>query len=149
MLLTLILAWISNHKPRNVSVTFITYPFPNNSWTVEVWIWISNFLTHPTKNTASHSGASNYCNYFDGLMQERRNSSALVMELRLSCTNPSTLSTTMPCKQQPIHRWIRNLLSNGLIGNKVLHKMVLKKPTLECAGLGHLTAWVGLFCTKV
>ena len=27
--------------------------------------------------------------YFDGLAQERRNSSALAMELRLSCTNPS------------------------------------------------------------
>ena len=26
----------------------------------------------------------------DGLVQERRNSSALAMELRLSCTNPST-----------------------------------------------------------
>ena len=28
-------------------------------------------------------------NSFDGLMQERRNSSALAMELRLSCTNTS------------------------------------------------------------
>ena len=27
--------------------------------------------------------------YFDGLVQERRNSSVLAMELRLSCTNPS------------------------------------------------------------
>ena len=27
--------------------------------------------------------------HFDGLVQERRNSSALAMELRLSCTNPS------------------------------------------------------------
>ena len=27
--------------------------------------------------------------YIDGLVQERRNSSALAMELRLSCTNPS------------------------------------------------------------
>ena len=27
--------------------------------------------------------------YIDGLMQERRNSSALAMELRLSCMNPS------------------------------------------------------------
>ena len=27
--------------------------------------------------------------YFDGLVQERRNSSALAMELRLSCTDPS------------------------------------------------------------
>ena len=28
--------------------------------------------------------------HFDGLVQERRNSSTLAMELRLSCTNPST-----------------------------------------------------------
>ena len=27
--------------------------------------------------------------YFDGLVQERHNSNALAMELRLSCTNPS------------------------------------------------------------
>ena len=27
--------------------------------------------------------------HFDGLVQERRNSSVLAMELRLSCTNPS------------------------------------------------------------
>ena len=31
-------------------------------------------------------------NYIDGLVRERRNSSALAMELRLSCTNPSILS---------------------------------------------------------
>ena len=30
----------------------------------------------------------------DGLMQERRNSSALAMELRLSCTNPLILHTS-------------------------------------------------------
>ena len=29
--------------------------------------------------------------YIDGLVQERRNSSAIAMELRLSCTNPSIL----------------------------------------------------------
>ena len=29
----------------------------------------------------------------DGLVQERRNSSALAMELRLSCTNPSKWCT--------------------------------------------------------
>ena len=29
----------------------------------------------------------------DGLVQERRNSSALAMELRLSCTNPSIYVT--------------------------------------------------------
>ena len=31
----------------------------------------------------------NTLRHVDGLVQERRNSSALVMELRLSCTNPS------------------------------------------------------------
>ena len=31
-------------------------------------------------------------NHFDGLVQERRNSIALAMELRLSCTNPSILT---------------------------------------------------------
>ena len=31
--------------------------------------------------------------YFDGLVQEGRNSSALAMELRLSCTNPSIWDT--------------------------------------------------------
>ena len=30
-----------------------------------------------------------YISYIDGLVQERRNSSALAMELRLSCTKPS------------------------------------------------------------
>ena len=29
--------------------------------------------------------------HFDGLVQERRNSSALALELRLSCTNPLIL----------------------------------------------------------
>ena len=34
----------------------------------------------------------------DGLVQERRNSSALAMELRLSCTNPSVWSAfALPC----------------------------------------------------
>ena len=35
---------------------------------------------------------------FDGLMQERRNSIANALELRLSCTNPSILSLSWePC----------------------------------------------------
>ena len=33
--------------------------------------------------------AQNQTKQNDGLVQERRNSSALAMELRLSCTNPS------------------------------------------------------------
>ena len=32
---------------------------------------------------------SNWLSYIDGLVQERRNSSVLTIDLRLSCTNPS------------------------------------------------------------
>ena len=38
--------------------------------------------------------------HIDGLVQERRNSSALTMELRLSCTNPSIwlfIVPSIPC----------------------------------------------------
>ena len=44
--LTLIPAWISDHMPSKVWDE-ITYPFPNfNGTTVEVWVWISNFILH-------------------------------------------------------------------------------------------------------
>ena len=33
--------------------------------------------------------------HIEGLVQERRNSSALAMELRLSCTNPSVCHCSM------------------------------------------------------
>ena len=42
--LTSISAWISNHTHSKVRNEII-YPFPNfNSFTVEVWEWISNFI---------------------------------------------------------------------------------------------------------
>ena len=42
------------------------------------------------QNLIAHWGISDKDQYhIDGLVQERRNSSALAMELRLSCTNPS------------------------------------------------------------
>ena len=42
----LILAWISNYNHHKVCDD-ISYPFPNfNSHTVEVWLWISNLITH-------------------------------------------------------------------------------------------------------
>ena len=44
--LTLITAWISNHRPSKVRDE-INYPFLNfNSETVEVWEWISTFISH-------------------------------------------------------------------------------------------------------
>ena len=39
--------------------------------------------------------------HFDGLVQERRNSSALAMKLRLSCTKPSIY-----------RKWIRSIYHN-------------------------------------
>ena len=36
--------------------------------------------------------------HFDGLVQERRNSSALAIELRFSCTNPSIYFVLVPRK---------------------------------------------------
>ena len=41
------------------------------------------------ENWLCYNGTKLY--YIDGLVQERRNSSAIAMELRLCCTNPSTL----------------------------------------------------------
>ena len=42
--------------------------------------------------------------YFNGLMQERRNSSALALELRLPCINPSILSAdARPTEKPPAH----------------------------------------------
>ena len=41
------------------------------------------------KISRSKQGQCNSKQYIDGLVQERRNSSVLAMELRLSCTNPS------------------------------------------------------------
>ena len=44
--LTLIPTRISNHMSNKV-LGEITYPFPNSSGaTVEIWEWISNFITH-------------------------------------------------------------------------------------------------------
>ena len=44
--LNLIPAWISNHMISKVWDE-IAYPFPNfNGCTVEVWEWISNFISH-------------------------------------------------------------------------------------------------------
>ena len=42
--------------------------------------------------------------YIDGLVQERRNSSASAMELRLSCTNQSICTCTLNSQKRPIAR---------------------------------------------
>ena len=60
----------------------------------------------------NHSKETVLWNESDGIVQERHNSSALAMELRLSCTNPSnqyqtgiTRCISMACKTEvsPVH----------------------------------------------
>ena len=51
--------------------------------------------------------------YIDGLVQERRNSSALAMELRLSCTNPS-IWTCYSCTLYSTHSWLQRYISLAL-----------------------------------
>ena len=68
------------------------------------WHWWRTRSTHFTLNPLSFQ--------IDGLVQERRNSSALAMELRLSCTNPSRwcarckqLDTNTPCIERMKIYW--------------------------------------------
>ena len=57
----------------------------------------------------------------DGLMQERRNSSALAMELRLSCINPSRRWQEMQCWACAILPYLQ-LVSTG--DTAVLHQAI-------------------------
>ena len=55
--------------------------------------------------------------HVDGLMQERRISSANVLELRLSCTNPSMLNTTRKVLWAFVNNW--TLVQDRTIGGTV------------------------------
>ena len=55
----------------------------------------------------SHSMPSTRTWYINGLVQERHNSIANALELRLSCTNPSIVSPgVMYFLHQPINMWV-------------------------------------------
>ena len=67
-----------------------------------LWAWCNNILTNSQCSTQAQ---------VDGLVQERRNSSALAMELRLSCTNlskypPLTHLCAWTCPTCAVSRWI-------------------------------------------
>ena len=53
------------------------------------WSWVHEIKLHLFCNDLLHVTFFLVIKYIDGLVQEIRNSSALAMELRLSCTNPS------------------------------------------------------------
>ena len=61
-----------------------------NSSSTATRVFVQKVVRATIKDT--WKSACRKCFHFDGLVQERRNSSALEMELRLSCTNPSTSS---------------------------------------------------------
>ena len=61
----------------------------------------------------------------DGLMQERRNFSALEMELRLSCINSSTLSI-YPDSPKLIPWYQKEHLHDSLIASEVTIKIMGK-----------------------
>ena len=62
-------------------------PQPSHSWHAPVW------CVPPGHRVKCHT-------HINGLVQERRNSSAIAMEVRLSCGNPSILldHTRAPCR---------------------------------------------------
>ena len=68
------------------------------------WTGLSDFQVMAVKNRSSISSGLFHFNMtmlfcdenIDGLVQERRKSSALAMELRLSCTKPSNITRDDP-----------------------------------------------------
>ena len=75
-----------NDKVNNLCVYFSMLIIP-----VYRLLWIKIKYTHPKEQSPSEGrwlDISQTLWHLDGLVQERRNSSALAMELRLSCTHP-------------------------------------------------------------
>ena len=118
---------LSNIKPRATNLytksTGIHPGFHACRQTVgTLWRWCYESLTCPRRVLVSFRELNSMIwiskNYrleifhIDGLVQERRNSSALAMELRLSCTNPSIYQ--FPCKKtlQKIRSFSIERLSN-------------------------------------
>ena len=87
--------------------------------------------------------------YIDGLVQERRNSSALAMELRLSCTNPSILSviiiTPLGSKLQWNLNPKKNLLSRNSSENVVCTTSTILSRH-QCDLEEFLASWRSTWC---
>ena len=57
-----------------------------------VYTWVKSYDADNLDVIVGIDGGQSGKHYIDGLVQERHNSSALAMELCLSCTNPSVYS---------------------------------------------------------
>ena len=85
---------------------------------------------------------------FDGLVQERHNSSALAMELRLSCTNPSIWSTDEPYRllmNPVITQLISPVIGMYFLGIAVVHIDGLAQ---DCSNSSALAMELLQSCTK-
>ena len=80
-------------RDRNITCMFSV------KWEIVHWNKSTNERGNTNDNWIPSLGR-----HIDGLVQERRNSSALAMELRLSCTNQSMYSCFIP-----------EVLSSGII----------------------------------
>ena len=60
-----------------------------------------------------HKGYIYIYTYFDGSVQERRNSSALAMKLRLCCTNPSYTNPSIGAARKVVPYLIKFLFNSG------------------------------------
>ena len=63
--------------------------------------------------------------HIDGLVQERRNSSALAMELRLSCTNPSICRTELHSELRDA-KWNRGCCHGNRSHNYTSGKLLME-----------------------
>ena len=69
------------------------------------------------------SSTTKLCIHIDGLVQERHNSSALAMELHLSCTNPSILNQALPVIKIPTQSLFLGKVLNFVHGSLALGKV--------------------------
>ena len=103
---------------------------------------IYGFVTNPVH------GLNKVYIYVDGLLQERRNSSALAMELRLSCTNQSMwciiklCRLLLACNLPPILTTSKAWLKQLIDANTVLI-FSIKPPSAQAHSKRLLTGWYG------
>ena len=70
-----------------------------------------------------HESLTVLCLYIDGLMQERRNSIANALELRRSCTNPSTCACVyMLCAMWQIYTLPFSVIDVTMLPNQHIYQ---------------------------
>ena len=125
--------YLSQCWPRSLSPYGVTRPqwvkCLESHHTMLIW-WIAPVTDHRDgiKNHYTNGGDTGtwwkiYIYHFDGLVQERCNSSALAMELRLSCNNPSIWCLFISTSHSLTLKWLGHFFQSvALFSNVVHHK---------------------------